>query len=542
MAKSKEILGFLLRYSLSKEEEEKEVILDKLNVKETKLGNNRLVYQIAIIQNFTLELGPWLFDEHILIIISWRNETRLLSLHSHKLENWVQLHGLPITCRGEASIQEIDRYVGDFMRIDEWVKVDGILLNHFSGAGHGSSQALPDHFLARPDGSGLKCLIDMISGVYEKLMVDAKGTDVDLSTYKGKALLIVNVASQCFVDFLTYGLKLIIGFSSCCHRTVHLSCIISALAFCSAHSGMLVLDLTNQDYAIYREDNMELLYVLHGQEGGITHVQFSRDGNYLYIGSITSALVFSNFYLSANDIRNKVGIVYNYIGLLKQQTIEYSSTLSLVDDILEQAGGFKLYVTFLWCSFIDQDGQVHIYDLLTGQWTASFQAAAAITTVMLFDFYYRILSDTLLVDCSCFAHLGCFVVLGIVDNLVLSIALIEHISSIYIYRMSFMSPSQLLSLRAKLQKRRQELTRTTPDEPVDDEAVYYNVAGDCPKGCVYSLRSLWRKKRRYVDPDACTSHVLAQRGMDNFMILSTPKQLLEGVQAMEQVLWLYFQV
>ncbi|KAK9092719.1 hypothetical protein Syun_027630 [Stephania yunnanensis] len=32
-------------------------------------------------------------------------------------------------------------------------------------------------------------------------------------------------------------------------------------------------------------------------------------------------------------------------------------------------------------------------------------------------------------------------------------------------------------------------------------------------------RSLWRKKRRYVDPDASTSQVLAQRGMDNFMIL-----------------------
>ncbi|KAK9162601.1 hypothetical protein Syun_003503 [Stephania yunnanensis] len=129
---------------------------------------------------------------------------------------------------------------------------------------------------------------------------------------------------------------------------------------------------------------------------------------------------------------------------LKQQTSEYSSTLSLVDDILEQAGRSKLYVTFLWCSFVDQDGQ--------------------------------------------------------------------------------------------------ELTQTTPDQPVDDEAVYYKVAGDYPKGCVYSLRSLWRNKRRYVDPDASTSQVLAQRGMSNFMILSTSKQLLEGVQAMEQVLWLYFQV
>ncbi|KAK9100473.1 hypothetical protein Scep_023903 [Stephania cephalantha] len=52
---------------------------------------------------------------------------------------------------------------------------------------------------------------------------------------------------------------------------------------------------------------------------------------------------------------------------------------------------------------------------------------------------------------------------------------------------------------------RKELNQTTPDQPLDDEAVYYKVAGDCPKGCVYSFRSLWRKKRRYVDPDASTS-------------------------------------
>ncbi|KAK9121775.1 hypothetical protein Syun_019392 [Stephania yunnanensis] len=51
------------------------------------------------------------------------------------------------------------------------------------------------------------------------------------------------------------------------------------------------------------------------------------------------------------------------------------------------------------------------------------------------------------------------------------------------------------------------------------EAVYYKVAGECPKGRVYSLRSLGRKKRRYVDPDASTSQVLAQREIDNLMIL-----------------------
>ncbi|KAK9119034.1 hypothetical protein Scep_017127 [Stephania cephalantha] len=65
---------------------------------------------------------------------------------------------------------------------------------------------------------------------------------------------------------------------------------------------------------------------------------------------------------------------------------------------------------------------------------------------------------------------------------------------------------------AKLQRRRQELTQTTPDQPVDDEAVYYKVAGECPKGHVYGLGSLGRKKRRYADADAITSQARASLG------------------------------
>ncbi|KAK9083595.1 hypothetical protein Scep_030066 [Stephania cephalantha] len=42
---------------------------------------------------------------------------------------------------------------------------------------------------------------------------------------------------------------------------------------------------------------------------------------------------------------------------------------------------------------------------------------------------------------------------------------------------------------------------------VDDEAVYYKVASECPKGRVYDLGSLGRKKRRYADPGASTSQV-----------------------------------
>lgn len=48
--------------------------------------------------------------------------------------------------------------------------------------------------------------------------------------------------------------------------------IISAIAFSPTHTGMLATGSYNQTTAIYREDNMESLYVLHGQEGGVTHV------------------------------------------------------------------------------------------------------------------------------------------------------------------------------------------------------------------------------------------------------------------------------
>ncbi|CAI0407235.1 unnamed protein product [Linum tenue] len=47
--------------------------------------------------------------------------------------------------------------------------------------------------------------------------------------------------------------------------------IISAIAFSPSHTGMLATGSFSQTTAIYREDNMELLYLLHGQEGGITH-------------------------------------------------------------------------------------------------------------------------------------------------------------------------------------------------------------------------------------------------------------------------------
>ncbi|KAJ7258346.1 hypothetical protein O6H91_Y411200 [Diphasiastrum complanatum] len=60
--------------------------------------------------------------------------------------------------------------------------------------------------------------------------------------------------------------------------------IISCLAFNHGYSGLLAAGSYNQTTALYNEENAELLYVLHGQEGGVTQVLFSKDGNYLYAG------------------------------------------------------------------------------------------------------------------------------------------------------------------------------------------------------------------------------------------------------------------
>ncbi|KAK9126173.1 hypothetical protein Scep_015019 [Stephania cephalantha] len=59
----------------------------------------------------------------------------------------------------------------------------------------------------------------------------------------------------------------------------------------------------------------------------------------------------------------------------------------------------------------------------------------------------------------------------------------------------------------RLQRRRLELTQATQDQSVDDEAVYLNVAGECPKGRVYGLGSLGRKKMRYANPGASMSQM-----------------------------------
>ncbi|KAK9116466.1 hypothetical protein Sjap_015413 [Stephania japonica] len=84
----------------------------------------------------------------------------------------------------------------------------------------------------------------------------------------------------------------------------------------------------------------------------------------------------------------------------------------------------------------------------------------------------------------------------------------------------------------RLQRRCQELTQATPDQSVDDEAVYLNVAGECPKGRVYGLGSLGRKKRRYADPGASTSEMpdMVPRAEFNVVV----EQLRKVMEFMQQ--------
>ncbi|KAI8567533.1 hypothetical protein RHMOL_Rhmol02G0129900 [Rhododendron molle] len=154
--------------------------------------------------------------------------------------------------------------------------------------------------------------------------------------------------------------------------------IISAIAFSPSHTKMLATGSYCQTTAIYSEDNMELLYILHGQEGGVTHVQFSKDGNYLYTGGrkvkpCADCRVLSvtfDPYILCWDIRKAVDIVYKI----------YRSS-----ENTNQRIAFDVEPSGQHLGTGGQDGLVHIYNLQTGQWVSSFQAA--LDTVNGFSFH-----------------------------------------------------------------------------------------------------------------------------------------------------------
>ncbi|XP_056171825.1 uncharacterized protein LOC115693487 isoform X4 [Syzygium oleosum] len=131
-----------------------------------------------------------------------------------------------------------------------------------------------------------------------------------------------------------------------------------------AHTGMLATGSYSQTTAIYREDNMELLYVLHGQQGGVTHVLFSKDGNYLYTGGRKDP------FIMCWDVRKTVDVVYKLYRSSEDTNQRIYFDVEPLGRHLGTGG---------------QDGLVHIYDLQTGQWISGFQAAS--DTVNGFSFH-----------------------------------------------------------------------------------------------------------------------------------------------------------
>ncbi|KAB1205844.1 Telomerase Cajal body protein 1 [Morella rubra] len=78
------------------------------------------------------------------------------------------------------------------------------------------------------------------------------------------------------VAFNHTGTKIFAGYNKAVWAfELHRPGIISALDFCPTHTGLLALGSYGHTTAIYTEEIMELLHVLHGQEGGITDVMRS---------------------------------------------------------------------------------------------------------------------------------------------------------------------------------------------------------------------------------------------------------------------------
>jgi WD40 repeat protein len=82
--------------------------------------------------------------------------------------------------------------------------------------------------------------------------------------------------------------------------------IISCLAFNPDMSGMYAAGSYARTTCIYSESDSELLLTLEGQSGGVTQVQFSPDGRYLYTGGR------KDNHILCWDIRNTQNILHRF--------------------------------------------------------------------------------------------------------------------------------------------------------------------------------------------------------------------------------------
>ncbi|KAL3696347.1 hypothetical protein R1sor_010423 [Riccia sorocarpa] len=140
--------------------------------------------------------------------------------------------------------------------------------------------------------------------------------------------------------------------------------IISCLAVRSDDGGLLAAGSFNRTAALYDGKSLEQLFVLHGQQGGLTQVMFSKDGNFLYTGARKDPEIL------CWDIRNLTGAVYRLPRITADTNQRVSFDIEPFGRHLGTGG---------------QDGIVHIYDLQSGLWVNSFQAA--IDTVNSFCFH-----------------------------------------------------------------------------------------------------------------------------------------------------------
>ncbi|KAK9160621.1 hypothetical protein Syun_006962 [Stephania yunnanensis] len=74
-----------------------------------------------------------------------------------------------------------------------------------------------------------------------------------------------------------------------------------------------------------------------------------------------------------------------------------------------------------------------------------------------------------------------------------------HVHMNYHNRVQFIDSR---SAQFHVSEAREEHTQATPNQPIDEEQLYYDAVGVYPKGRIYGLGSLARKIRRYANPGA----------------------------------------
>ena len=151
--------------------------------------------------------------------------------------------------------------------------------------------------------------------------------------------------------------------------------IVSCFAFNPDRSGVFAAGAYDGSVALYDVNTGEQQLLMHGHSGGVTHVRFSPDGNYLYTGARRDDRVL------CWDVRASAGVVYAL------HRCSECTNQRLGFDI--EPGGRHLLaggtVRNFWhagraeltaCAACAQDGLVRVFDLTTGSQVASLPAAS----------------------------------------------------------------------------------------------------------------------------------------------------------------------